>query len=120
VAHSWAVGARPCHPLQRSGPGSSSPILMMITRLRSGESSGLKPSRLSFNRSPYLIAPDQDLAIQREALAKAGCALVREEKRSGTSRNGREELELLIGFMRSGDTLMVTRIDRLGRSMKDL
>jgi DNA invertase Pin-like site-specific DNA recombinase len=63
---------------------------------------------------------DQDLTIQREALLKAGCSIVREEKRSGATRNGRTELELLLGFMRSGDTLMVTRIDRLARSMKDL
>jgi DNA invertase Pin-like site-specific DNA recombinase len=63
---------------------------------------------------------EQDLTIQREALVQAGCGIVREEKRSGASRNGRTELELLLGFMRSGDTLMVTRIDRLARSMKDL
>jgi DNA invertase Pin-like site-specific DNA recombinase len=63
---------------------------------------------------------DQDCAIQREALRKAGCTMVCEEKASGTSRNGRTELERLLGFIRKGDTLMVTRIDRLARSMKDL
>ena len=41
-------------------------------------------------------------------------------KRSGSSRNGRTELETLLAFMRKGDVLMVTRIDRLARSMKDL
>ena len=49
-----------------------------------------------------------------------GCSVVREEKKSGTSRNGRAELETLLAFMREGDVLMVTRIDRLARSMKDL
>ncbi len=63
---------------------------------------------------------DQNCAIQREALRKAGCTMIREEKASGTSRNGRTELETLLGFLRKGDTLMVTRIDRLARSMKDL
>jgi DNA invertase Pin-like site-specific DNA recombinase len=63
---------------------------------------------------------DQDCAIQRETLERAGCTLIREEKASGTSRNGRTELETLLGFLRPGDTLMVTRIDRLARSMKDL
>jgi DNA invertase Pin-like site-specific DNA recombinase len=63
---------------------------------------------------------EQDLTIQREALLNAGRKLVREEKRSGTSRDGRAELETLMAFMRKGDTLMVTRIDRLARSMKDL
>lgn len=63
---------------------------------------------------------EQDLTIQREALIKAGCELVREEKRSGTTVEGREELDTLMSFMRAGDTLMVTRIDRLARSIGDL
>lgn len=63
---------------------------------------------------------DQDLTIQRDALLKAGCELVREEKRSGTTMEGRQELDTLMTFMRSGDTLMVTRIDRLARSIGDL
>ncbi|MGP4673629.1 recombinase family protein [Agrobacterium salinitolerans] len=63
---------------------------------------------------------EQDLTIQREALLKAGCELVREEKRSGTTVEGREELDTLMSFMRAGDTLMVTRIDRLARSIGDL
>ena len=62
----------------------------------------------------------QDLAIQETALRAAGCAEVRAEKVSGTSRAGRAELELLLSFMRKGDTLMVTRIDRLARSIGDL
>ena len=63
---------------------------------------------------------DQDTAIQREALARAGCSIVREEKKSGTTRQGRTELETLLSFLRPGDTLVVTRIDRLARSMRDL
>ncbi len=63
---------------------------------------------------------DEDLTIQREALLKAGCELVREEKRSGTTLEGREELETLITFMREGDVLVFTRIDRLARSIEDL
>lgn len=63
---------------------------------------------------------DQDLTIQREALNLAGCTMVREEKVSGTSRAGRAELELLLVFLQKGDTLVVTRIDRLARSVLDL
>lgn len=63
---------------------------------------------------------DQDLTIQVEALRRAGCGLIREEKRSGTSREGRTELATLLEFLRKGDTLMVTRIDRLARSIGDL
>jgi DNA invertase Pin-like site-specific DNA recombinase len=62
----------------------------------------------------------QDLTIQREALKAAGCKVIREEKVSGTSRQGRAELDTLLQFIRSGDTLVVTRIDRLARSVADL
>lgn len=63
---------------------------------------------------------DQDLTAQREALMAAGCTMVREEKVSGTSREGRVELKNLLDFMREGDVLVVTRLDRLARSMDDL
>jgi DNA invertase Pin-like site-specific DNA recombinase len=63
---------------------------------------------------------DQDYLIQEHALHAAGCKIVRAEKVSGTSRQGRSELELLLEFMHEGDTLMVTRVDRLARSIKDL
>lgn len=63
---------------------------------------------------------DQDLTIQVEALRDAGCSIIREEKVSGTSRAGRQELETLLEFLRDGDTLVVTRIDRLARSIGDL
>ena len=63
---------------------------------------------------------DQNLAIQEEKLRAAGCQVVRAEKRSGTGRTGRTELQLLLDFLHKGDTLVVTRIDRLARSVKDL
>lgn len=63
---------------------------------------------------------DQDTSVQEEALKKAGCHRIWQEKASGTSRVNREELENLLSFLREGDTLVVTRIDRLARSMKDL
>ena len=63
---------------------------------------------------------DQDVSIQRDMLTKAGCQVIHEEKVSGTSRIGRTKLEALLNLMESGDTLMVTRIDRLARSLRDL
>ena len=63
---------------------------------------------------------DQDLALQRAALKAAGCDVIRAEKASGTRRDGRTELQVLLDFLRRGDTLVVTRIDRLARSLKDL
>jgi DNA invertase Pin-like site-specific DNA recombinase len=65
-------------------------------------------------------ASDQDTAIQEAALAAAGCHVIRAEKRSGTSLKGRDELATLISFARAGDTIVVTRIDRLARSIADL
>nr|WP_025826409.1 recombinase family protein [Acetobacter persici] len=63
---------------------------------------------------------DQDLTIQETALQKAGCEIIRGEKVSGTSREGRQELDTLLQFLRAGDSLVVTRIDRLARSISDL
>src|SRR3954466_15820331 len=63
---------------------------------------------------------DQDLTIQEKALKAAGADVIRAEKVSGTRRDGRTELQTLMDFLRAGDTLVVTRIDRLARSMKDL
>jgi DNA invertase Pin-like site-specific DNA recombinase len=63
---------------------------------------------------------DQDLSVQRDALKAAGCRVIRAEKASGTRRDGRTELQVLLDFVQPGDTLVVTRIDRLARSLKDL
>jgi DNA invertase Pin-like site-specific DNA recombinase len=63
---------------------------------------------------------EQDLTIQEQALRAAGCQVVRAEKVTGTRREGRTELDLLMSFLHPGDTLVVTRVDRLARSIKDL
>ena len=63
---------------------------------------------------------DQDLTIQEAALRAAGCEAIRSEKVTGTTREGRAELAILLDFLRKGDTLVVTRIDRLARSIGDL
>jgi DNA invertase Pin-like site-specific DNA recombinase len=63
---------------------------------------------------------DQDLSIQIAALKAAGCDPIRSEKRSGTTVAGRDELRTVLDFLREGDTLNITRIDRLARSIGDL
>lgn len=63
---------------------------------------------------------DQDLDLQIAALKAAGCQIIRSEKQSGTSTEGRAELRTLLDFIRAGDLLVVTRIDRLARSIGDL
>jgi DNA invertase Pin-like site-specific DNA recombinase len=62
----------------------------------------------------------QSLAVQEEALRAAGCEKVFAEKRTGSTQAGREELERALDYVREGDVLMVTRIDRLARSVLDL
>jgi DNA invertase Pin-like site-specific DNA recombinase len=62
----------------------------------------------------------QSLEVQEVALVDAGCEKVFAEKRSGTTREGREELRRALEYVREGDTFVVTRIDRLARSVTDL
>ncbi len=62
----------------------------------------------------------QSLELQLDALTGAGCERVFSEKKSGTSAGGREALQDAIDFAREGDTLVVTRLDRLARSSNDL
>jgi DNA invertase Pin-like site-specific DNA recombinase len=63
---------------------------------------------------------DQNLDAQIAALRAAGCGMVRTEQKSGASLEGRPELKTILDFIHPGETLVVTRIDRLARSMQDL
>src|SRR5438067_7660959 len=63
---------------------------------------------------------EQNLDIQEAVLKAAGCEIIRSEKRSGSTTVGRDELRTVLDFLRKGDVLMVTRIDRLARSIGDL
>ena len=63
---------------------------------------------------------DQDLDVQLAKLEAQGCEIVRSEKVSGASRDGRSELKTVIDFLRPDDELIVTRLDRLGRDTRDV
>ena len=63
---------------------------------------------------------DQDLDVQLAKLAAEGCSVIRSEKVSGGSREGRAELATVLDFLRPGDELVVTRLDRLGRDTRDV
>ena len=63
---------------------------------------------------------EQDLCGQLARLTAEGCTLIRSEKVSGGSREGRPELATVIEFLRPGDELVVTRLDRLGRDTRDV
>lgn len=63
---------------------------------------------------------EQDVNIQRTALTAVGCDVIRTEGISGARRDGRTELQTLLDLLRPGDILVVTRVDRLARSVREL
>ena len=62
---------------------------------------------------------DQTLNLQRDALEKAGCTKIFTDTASGAHAE-RKGMEEALNYVRAGDTLVVWRLDRLGRSLKDL
>ena len=62
----------------------------------------------------------QDYQAQVEALKAAGCERIFSEKQSGKSRDGRPEFDRLMKALLPGDTVVVTKLDRLARSSRDL
>lgn len=67
----------------------------------------------------FFSTHDQDTAVQMAALKSAGCKIIFQEKGSG-GRWDRPELHRLLGQLRKGDTVVVWKLDRLSRSLKDL
>jgi DNA invertase Pin-like site-specific DNA recombinase len=63
---------------------------------------------------------DQDHTTQAARLKAAGCEVIRREKASGQARAGRDELAAILEFVRTGDELVVVKLDRLGRSIRDV
>ena len=63
---------------------------------------------------------DQSLEIQLEQLTSHGCEKIFFEKMSGTKSDNREQLKAALAWMREGDVLVVTRLDRLARNVTDL
>ena len=74
-------------------------------------------SRIGYAR---VSTTSQDLEIQQAKLKAAGCEIIRAETSSGASRDGRTELATVLEFLREGDELVVHRLDRLGRSTRDV
>ena len=107
---SAADGQRPPQRSVRSQ--SAAPVAL-------GRASAPVPSGVSYGYA-RVSSVDQDLTVQREQLERAGCKVIRAEKVSATSTQGRDELRLLLDFIREGDELVVTRVDRLARSIGDL
>lgn len=62
---------------------------------------------------------DQNLDLQKDALTKIGCERIHEDHLSG-AKDQRPGLQMAFDYARKGDTLVVWRLDRLSRSLKDL
>ena len=62
----------------------------------------------------------QDFELQVEALKAAGCERIFAEKVSGKSTDGRREFQRLLKALNPGDVVVVTKLDRLARSARDL
>ena len=62
----------------------------------------------------------QSLKVQLDKLKKAGCEEIYQEKKSGTVDSNRPELKTCLQYVRKGDTLVITKLDRLARSTLDL
>lgn len=77
----------------------------------------IPPAKIGYAR---ISSADQNLDAQLAALEAAGCSMIRSEQGTGTSLDGRPELRTILEFIHPGETLVVTRIDRLARSMRDL
>jgi DNA invertase Pin-like site-specific DNA recombinase len=63
---------------------------------------------------------DQNLNLQRDALREAGCKKLFEEKESGRAGTKRPALEAAINYLRPDDQLVVWKVDRLGRSLREM
>ena len=63
---------------------------------------------------------DQNLDLQRDALHRAGCEKIFEEKESGRAGTKRPALEAALAFLRADDQLVLWKIDRLGRSLREM
>jgi DNA invertase Pin-like site-specific DNA recombinase len=94
------------------------PAVPKIARARSSDAGEItsKPMLIGYAR---VSTVDQNLALQRDALSEAGCTKIFTEQMSGAVRD-RPALHDALEFARGGDALIVWRLDRLARSMKQL
>jgi DNA invertase Pin-like site-specific DNA recombinase len=94
-----------------------------MTQLRTKQSREVNPVglRIGYARKSK---QDQELALQLDALSKAGCSTIYSEQvsRAGPKRekNGTPELDACLKALRPGDSLVVWRLDRLGGSVRQL
>jgi hypothetical protein len=110
-----ARSAHTASPSKRGRP-SRRKVAPVVSAPRPGEDGSSKGMLLGYARVSTI---DQNLALQRDALAEAGCGRIFTEQLSGAVTD-RPALREALEFARSGDTLIVWKLDRLARSMKQL
>src|SRR6266849_3375248 len=110
-----ARGAHAASPGKRGRPARRK-VARAVSAPRPGEDGSSKDMLLGYARVSTI---DQNLALQRDALAEAGCRRIFTEQLSGAVTD-RPALREALEFARSGDTLIVWKLDRLARSMKQL
>src|ERR1700730_4873761 len=110
-----ARSAHTAAPSKRGRPAARKAV-RATSPLRPGEDRSSKGMLLGYARVSTI---DQNLALQRDALAEAGCGRMFTEQLSGAVTD-RPALREALAFARSGDTLIVWKLDRLARSMKQL
>src|SRR4249919_990377 len=110
--------ARSAHTasLSKRGRPAKRKVARAISAPRPGEDGSSKGMLLGYARVSTI---DQNLALQRDALNEAGCGKIFTEQMSGAVTD-RPAFHDALEFARSGDTLIVWKLDRLARSMKQL
>src|SRR5215472_539497 len=109
--------AKAAHPTARP-KRRLRPVTPKVARSRSSDAGDItsKPMLIGYAR---VSTVDQNLALQRDALTEAGCAKIFIEQISGAVAD-RPALHDALEFARSGDTLIVWKLDRVARSIKQL
>jgi DNA invertase Pin-like site-specific DNA recombinase len=107
-----------CSPDDARAKRRLRPAAPKVARARPSDAREItsKPMLIGYAR---VSAVDQNLAMQRDTLTEAGCAKIFTEQMSGAVTD-RPALHAALEFARSGDTLIVWKLDRLARSMKQL
>ena len=118
-AKHWVGGQVPGFTVRSALAGRRHAFSRLLISVR--ESASITEKRTNSMKIGYarVSTDDQNLDLQRDALAAAGCERVFEDKASGAKAD-RPGLRDALAYARPGDCLVVWRLDRLGRSMTDL
>ena len=105
---------------EEKGKGRPKPVSgINVPNAVPSTASGTIPAMAELIGYARVSTSDQDPALQTDALAGAGCARTFTDQASGTLAE-RPELTRALDHLRAGDTLVVWRLDRLGRSLRHL